>query len=149
MSEQSESAMWRIALRNTAPAFRRLLEHYSVQWSEMFFNLYLSFSYQKGKDVQNPENTLMIINSILSNKSEIVPYEKLKDKDSSELSLLLDMFPMFYEHLEKQANTWGVSVFDIFLMMRYKTGATGDTEDSLEVQIRTKPSSGKKLSMIL
>jgi hypothetical protein len=149
MGEQSNEAMWRIALRQTAPAFKNLLEAYASMWSEFFFNLHIAFSYQEGKDIQDPQNTLMVISSILSKRTEIVPYEKFAESGSSEMTLLIEMFPMFYEHIENQAKEWDVTIYQIFLLIRYVPKSDPDKADSLEVQMRTVPSSGKTLMKVV
>lgn len=149
----SEDAMWRIALRNAAPSVGNLLKQYAEAWGEMYFNIYIAFSYQPGKDVYNPENTLMIMQSILSGKAEQIPYDKIQEEGGSELQLILDMFPQFFDRVEQVAKEWDVSVYDVFLMCRYKPGIKNDhaskTEDSLQLQFRTKKSSGKDLQKII
>lgn len=151
MSDKAEEAMWRIALRNAAPSVGNMLKNYAFQWGEIYFNLYISFSYQQGKDVYNPENTVMAMVSILSGRAERVPYDQVQEEGGSELQLILDMFPQFFDRVDQVAREWGVSVYDVFLMCRYKPGSTGDqsTEDSLELQFRTKASTGKDLQKIL
>jgi hypothetical protein len=155
MSSPQEEAMWRIAMRNTAPSIKRLLEGYAkhVFFPETYDKLYLTFAYRKDTDITDPKNTIMIVKSMQSKKGETVPYDKFAEEGGSELQLLLDMFPSFYEHLDNQAKAWTkeagkeITAFDIFLMIRCKKVEKPGTsfEETLDVRLVTKKSTGVNL----
>lgn len=145
-----EDAMWRIALRNTAPAFRELFTAFADNWAEEFFDLYLTFRYREGEDVADPEKTIMAIASIKSKKSQVVPYDTFKDIGGSEATLLFDMFPLFHGYIVEAAKEWNLNEYQVFLLIRYKKGIPEkDIMDSLELQLHSTKSTGKKLSKIL
>ncbi len=136
MGALSDDAVFRIMMRKLAPNIKNLFDATADKWQEMFFNIYLTGHFKEAKDFNNPDNVMLTMRSILSGKSEALQRDP-KKLQNDEAILLEDMFPVFTEIMLDKAKTWGCSIMDLFISLRYKNGAE-ISEDTIIISIKTR-----------
>lgn len=138
MASEAEMAAFRMMLRKMAPNLKKTFEDRARSWGEPVQMLYMTLRYKPGSDMADHKNVMIDFNSIMTKKQISATNDPNHKLDADQKILLEEAFPVGAELIKDQAVIWGVSPYDLFMMIRIKApGEDIDDPETTEIQIRT------------
>lgn len=141
MGSEAEAAAFRMALRHFAPRLKQTFKDRSEAWGEPVAMLYMTMRYKPGTDMTNVDNVIIEFNSLLSKKCVSATNDPDYRMSDEEKEMLEEAFPAGAVLMDQKAEEWGLSPYDLFMLLRIKSGSGDiDDPDTTEIQVRTRAS---------
>ncbi len=142
--EEADAATFRLMMRQFAPNIKNMLSRYAETWGESVYNCYLTVGYRTGKDPKDPNNTLLQVHSILSDKVEQFSKIMTDSNYDPNAATMYELFPNLVEVIQDYSDKWSkqyktiVSIYDLMLLTRYKKGQDINDAASIHLEIKTR-----------
>lgn len=141
MEESTEAAAIRMMLRMKTPELKKIFEMIGKAWNEPLKDLYATFHYESGADLDDPKNVISLFHSTETGRTEKAFQDSKMQISEETREMLNQAFPALAMLMFEKAEEWKMSVYNLFMLMRYKAGTHNmEDPDSIELQIRTKKS---------